>query len=352
MDRKVLETLQTLYPYNQLTLSGMESLTEGLSLHDVKSGESLQFMRSTPGTYYYLLQGRIVLAYLDADSEEFHTDTSEIVALPDQENRRFRAKAVLDSRLLGVSQEKLDEVLQKDQPNNPRARHFKTASRLKHPSWKETFLMASGFKYISREVLDQAFSRMDAVTVKEGDVIIRQGEMADFFYIIAKGRCEVIRESEIIGKSIKLVEYGPGASLGEDALVSNLPRNATVRMLTDGKLMRLDGDDFRFHFKIPLTRSVSLEQAREMINEGVKWLDVRMPSDIEGGRCVKDSINIPHAILRTRLFTADPNHRYVVICNDGSLSAAMTFSLSKYGYEAYYLENGLKSLPDEFFDYT
>ena len=87
-----------------------------------------------------------------------------------------------------------------------------------------------------------------------------------------KGRCLVTRESPLNQKGIKLAELGVGETFGEEALIAEAKRNATVTMLTDGVLMRLNKQDFRDLMHEPLLRWVDEQQALKIIqNRASGW---------------------------------------------------------------------------------
>jgi NADH dehydrogenase len=89
-----------------------------------------------------------------------------------------------------------------------------------------------------------------------GQVILRQGDAPDLVYSIVKGEVEVLRESppdklEVLGR------LGPGQWFGEMALVSHLPRNATVRCLTPVDVLTLDREGFNALFSsVPALREL------------------------------------------------------------------------------------------------
>jgi CRP-like cAMP-binding protein len=82
------------------------------------------------------------------------------------------------------------------------------------------------------------------VPLHAGEVVIRQGDQADRFYVIADGRVEVTQTPPEGGQAKVLRQMGPGEFFGEIGLLSNVPRTATVTGLTDGRLVALDREPF------------------------------------------------------------------------------------------------------------
>jgi MFS family permease len=91
--------------------------------------------------------------------------------------------------------------------------------------------------------LETAMRRATMRDVKAGTVVIRQGDPADFFYVINTGRFEVT-QTDATGASRLLRQMGPGEFFGEIGLLSRIPRTATVTAMTDGTLVALDGAAF------------------------------------------------------------------------------------------------------------
>jgi CRP-like cAMP-binding protein len=140
--------------------------------------------------------------------------------------------------------------------------------------WMYSILRSETFSKLPPASFKKIFMRMELVSVKAGDIILRQGERGDYYYIIEYGRCMVSRIPARGKTPIKLAELGPGEGFGEEALIAGTPRNATVKMLTDGQLIRLKEPDFRGLIKEPLLQAVDCAEASSIAAQGAKWLDI------------------------------------------------------------------------------
>src|SRR5438874_1807261 len=155
-------------------------------------------------------------------------------------------------------------------------------------------------------------------------------------------QCAVTRETPLSRDGIKLAELGVGDSFGEEALIAEAKRNATITMMTDGVLMRLNKQDFRELMNEPLLQWVSIEQARAIIARGGRWLDVRLPSEHQT-LSIEGAVNVPLYLIRLKLSTLDRNTPYVAYCDTGRRSSAAAYILVERGFDAYVLTGGMNS---------
>jgi uncharacterized membrane protein len=84
---------------------------------------------------------------------------------------------------------------------------------------------------------------MDEMKFKAGQVIIREGELGNLFYVITEGQVEItIRDAG--GADLVLHEAGPGDFFGELSMLTKEPRSARVRAIEDLTALTLERDDF------------------------------------------------------------------------------------------------------------
>ncbi len=77
------------------------------------------------------------------------------------------------------------------------------------------------------------------VAVPPGELLFAQGDPGDAFYAVLDGELDIFA-----GDDLLLERIGPGASLGEIALLDGGVRAASVRALTPARLKRLDREAF------------------------------------------------------------------------------------------------------------
>jgi putative peptide zinc metalloprotease protein len=101
---------------------------------------------------------------------------------------------------------------------------------------------ASPFATLDATQLRQLASRLEAMSVPAGDDVIRQGETGDACYLLREGRVEIVAQKDG-GEERNLATLGPGSLFGEAALLTDAPRNATVRATESCELLVLRRPD-------------------------------------------------------------------------------------------------------------
>jgi CRP-like cAMP-binding protein len=192
--------------------------------------------------------------------------------------------------------------------------------------------------------VQKLFEHLEERPCKAGQVIVREGDPGDYYYIIRSGRCRVVRVAN--GLEIRLGTLQEPNSFGDEALVSDKPRNATVIMETDGVLLRLSKDNFQSLMQAPLVQRVTLNIARRAVAEGKAVLiDVRMEEEFAQNRLLH-AINIPLFMLHLRAQTLNKGLKYVVYCDAGKRSESAAFLLTRNGFDAYVLDDAGTALAE------
>ncbi len=104
--------------------------------------------------------------------------------------------------------------------------------------------LARTFPRLSKAALAQASGRLQTVKYRAGDVVIRQGDEPDRFYIVVDGEVSVVRHT-VDGEDVQLATLGPGEVFGEMAILEETRRTADVRANRDVELLALDWQDFK-----------------------------------------------------------------------------------------------------------
>src|SRR5215467_123057 len=107
----------------------------------------------------------------------------------------------------------------------------------------EILRRSSVFRFVS----DEHFGAIEPLLEEEhyefGDVIVKQDDPADSFFVLTRGRARALRIKPD-GEEIPLGVLKPGDSFGEAALTEGGTRSATVRCSTAVDVLRIDRDDF------------------------------------------------------------------------------------------------------------
>lgn len=260
--------------------------------------------------------------------------------LAHQSPRKVSARCVSEVRYLAVDAGLLDVMLTWDQTGSFEVNELSGSGSGGTDDWMTKLLQMRTFQLVPPSNLQAMFMRMQEVKVEPGQVIVKQGDDGDYFYVIMAGRCMVTREAPG-QKPMRLAELDTGSCFGEEALISDSKRNATVTMLTRGSLMRLSKDDFRNLLNDPLSRRIGFNDAKKMVDEGkAKWLDVRLPSEHQNQN-IPGSLNMPLYLLRMKLATLDNKVTYIAYCDTGRRSSAAAFVLTHKGFDAYVLDKGM-----------
>ena len=332
--------LKALSPLDSLKKDNLFALAKKTRVRDAQPGETLFREGDSDKRTVYVLAGTVELregeqrvAKIVGGSDEARNPLSP--KLP----RRQSAIATTPVEYVTIDSDLLDVMLTWDQTGSYEVAELRRESG-SNDDWMTTLLQTKAFHKIPPANIQAIFMRLQQANYKAGEVVIKQGEEGDYFYVITRGRCVVTRETPLNKEGIRLAELEVGDTFGEEALISEAKRNATVSMEEDGSLMRLGKDDFRTLLNEPMLDWVDAAAAEKIVADGGQWLDVRLPSEFEAYHN-EGAINVPLYFIRLKLKTLDPAVKYVVCCDTGRRSSAAAFILNERGFQAYVLKGGL-----------
>lgn len=332
--------LQDLVPLNALSMERFWELSEKIIIEEVRAKRYLFRKGDKDNQSTYLLKGKINL--IDGSRKvtaEVAGDTDQSrYPIANQLPRPVSARAVTKCIIARVDSGLLDVFLKCDEHSNAEAVEIGSDD---NPDWMTRFLQTETFAKIPPAMLQSLLIKMESFPVEAGDIVIHQGDPGDYFYTIREGRCAVTRKDSLDTEDQLLTELDNGSSFGEEALVSDAVRNATVTMLTDGLLMRLSKTDFIELLKNQLVKHIGYDQAVTMVNEGAIWLDLRTKEEYECGSCDEDSVNIPLSDLRDEMSELVFNTKYIIYGETSGSSESAAFLLSHHGFDVYVLEGGI-----------
>lgn len=332
------EPLSSLGPERLRELCGLSSVTRVPRQADPFSQPGLQ--RGA----MFLLRGELLLMINGGGSRVLVGGDAEARHAVNRRGAQVaRAKAITEVDLLSIDDDVLDIVVTWDQVAAGEATAApKGAARA---DWKQmtgrlslASLQHGVFAQLPAARIEALLAHFERVPVKRGEVVIREGDEGDYYYVVASGLLEV--ERLVGGARMLLAELKGGDAFGEEALVSEARRNATVTAVRDGELLRLGKAHFTELLREPLLARVSMEDASRRVQEGAVWLDVRYPSEYQVDR-LPGAINVPLNEVRNMFPALDRAKEYVVYCQSGRRSSAAAFLFAQRGFRVQLLEGGL-----------
>jgi len=331
--------IKTFSPINSLNPENAQDLIKKISATQVAIGHYVFKKGDADKTHIYLLSGIVelvedkkVIKVIRAGSPESLEPLAHAVP------RRVSVRAKTTTVVTKINSDMLDIMLTWDQTGNYSVEGVDEEDD--ETDWMTRILQTRAFHRIPPANIQAMFMRMESVSYKPGDKVIEQEAEGDYFYIIKEGRCLVTRATPANPNGVKLATLSVGDSFGEEALISDNKRNATITMLTEGHLMRLNKEDFNTLLNEPLLNWVSYDEARKLVEDGAIWFDVRLPAEHKA-KFIKGSINIPLIFLRMKANSLDSQKKYVIYCDTGRRSSAASFLLNEKDIETYVLRDGV-----------
>ena len=360
--KKYRDQIAGFVPINALNGKLLNQVVNNTAVVAYEDGEVVFKQGSKDMFSIYLLEGALdTKSTVQAGGEITSDSETAQYPLAQLQPRRFTAKSSGRSVVCMVNRNLLDKliILQEkeqadamDENEGDVSVHtlMSSSEELGQEDWMGKMLQSELFAQIPIANMYKLFEAMIEKKCQAKEVVIRQGDKGDSYYVIRQGRCAVVQKPKV-GNLVKVAELGMGDSFGEDSLVSKGIRNASIVMLTDGVLMRLGKSEFDDLIAKPTLKAVKYKEAKKIVEEGNGvWLDVRFPSEVKSLASPDgESMNVPIYLVRKRMRDGalDKEKMYVVCCDNGERSSTAAFLLKNKGYNACHLDKGLQALQED-----
>lgn len=339
------ERIKSLFPLHTLPADKLDALLDGLQVQTKPRGEYLFRQGETDHVNVYLLDGKVALLAGEKPVEKVSSG-SDAARFPiaHQFPRKYSVRTLSDVRYVKVDSRRLSDVLAKGQSSDYEVSTVDEDTD--EDDWMTQVLNSRVLQQIPASNLQAVMMRLEQVNVSAGDVVIRQGDEGDYYFLMNRGRCRVERDMGDGRAPVQLAELGPGTAFGEEALLSDSPRNSTITMLSDGLLLRLKKQDFIDLIGRPLSTSHSPDEAKAQVEQGAVWLDVRSADDYEKSH-IPGSVNLPFELLRYQANSLAPDRTYIAYSETGGRAVAAAFLLTERGFDVAVMHGGYADLSPE-----
>ncbi|WP_075185573.1 cyclic nucleotide-binding domain-containing protein [Teredinibacter haidensis] len=342
-----IQTLKNFIPFNGLEDDYLKEALEKIEVQEYGKGQMLFKRGRAVSSKFYLLDGQV-----DLINSAFYVSTvlgqsatANNTLNPDSPTLCSAVAKSPTVRVFSIDAESLDRITAWSQSavaDNFDDFEYSTGEfeveelGEEGGDWMAALLQAPLFSKVPLTQVQELFLRFEDVSLKKGEAVIKEGERGDYFYVLVSGSARVHNRSD----SVDLVIH-PGQFFGEESLLGDTPRNASVEMLSSGRLKRLNAENFNALLKAPVVRYVE-DQSLEKLDKPYKLLDVKMPMEYRIHH-MPGAINIPLSRLRSSLSELGRTNIYIVPDDAGSRADIAAHLLCQAGFDALILKNASQS---------
>ncbi|MDO6460127.1 cyclic nucleotide-binding domain-containing protein [Granulosicoccaceae sp. 1_MG-2023] len=200
------------------------------------------------------------------------------------------------------------------------------------------------FRKLSLETLTGAFRLMKRIDYAKGDTVIREGGQADACYLLDTGSADVWQSNPADGRAAVIRRLSAGDSFGEEALQRGGVHKVTVRMNSDGCVLRLAASDFEQVIAPEMPHGITPKEALALINRqpDTTLIDCREYSEFSAGH-LPGAHHMSLHELRKRLHCFRRDRPYLLYCHHDLRSRAAVFILREQHINARYIIGGLNA---------
>ena len=332
-------------PLGKLTEEQLDLLIEKSELVHLYKGQNVVRAGDTAFNHIYLIHGTLTLINPEGEISEVQAgDAASYQPIAHEFPRRLSVAASTDCSILKVDSDFLEKLICWGQVARCLLAEIAVDKQYHEDFfWIKKLLQSKLFFKVPPTNIRNVLNKFLDVSVFEGNRVITEGEEGTCCYLIKSGEAEVYVKAA--GKEPVAV-LGPGTVVGEDALVTNNPRNASIVMKNDGVLMKLEKRDFYQLLTTPAVTMVTPGNVDGFLNTGAVLLDVRTQEEYDLGHHAK-AINVPLNLVYLKSSVLDKETLYITYSPTEERAKAAAYLLTQQGFQAYALQSGVNMLPRE-----
>lgn len=324
------QSLKGLSPLGKLTPDKIDDIVSKSRVENLPAGRIVFRQGEDDGQTIYLLSGQLELSTAGKTRKKTIKGKSVEAKFPiaDKIPRPATVRTKTASSLLYIDSSLLEILLDENPSGEYEVTEIDIADHA--TGWIMRFLQSPAFLKLPTKNIQQVLMSMEEIHVEKGNTIVQQGEEGDYYYVIKHGCCIVSRHPAEKAEEVRLATLVEGDGFGEEALISNSKRNATVKVQESGTLMRLKKDDFLNLLVTPLIRNVHLNSLKGKLYKNASILDIRTRDEFRKGSLDKAK-HIPLSMMRLRIPTLDTGKQYLIYSDNKNNANAAVFLLAQHG---------------------
>mgnify|MGYP005988809255 CR=1 FL=1 len=331
-----IKLLEGFIPFDYLSTACIHDLASQFRVHQLTKGKILFKRGSEDQECHFLIAGEIDLADENFNINKISATSEENYIALDNSSLIHRNSAITtsDCQFYSINRDYLDLVTTWSQLAEDLEEQAPDLDESESLDWMEALLTSPLFAQVPAANIQKLLVRFNEQDVSIGQQIVKEGDSGEEFYVIKEGRAIVTQGDGKKEKTVAAIQTGD--CFGEDALISESVRNATVTMASNGALMVLGKQDFDELLKKPIIKSITLDELHIQMEEGDSGtviIDVRRPQEYQHDQ-LKGSQNVPLNHLREKLKTMNHDFHYVVCCDGGRRSEVAAYIMNESGFNA------------------
>jgi len=332
--------------FSFLSDGAIEALAHAVQQVDLPSGMEI-IREGERGNFFYIIcsgeveitkkTGRGQTAILSsAGAGESFGETALLTNLP----RSCTVTARSDVKLGQISRRDFEEIVNFDAA-------FSSVLERQSKDFAEfnSLKTLQPFALIAPEKMLTLISHMHEKTFMPGETIIHQGDKGDAYYIIRTGRAAVIKKKKD-GSTERVAELESGSGFGEEALIREEPRSATVQAVDATTLLMIDKKTFSEIMQKTFIENAFPEELDEEERKNVVFIDARVTPEYDEEH-IAGAVNIPIEILRGKFGELDKGKEYYTYCTNDSRGMTAAFLMKSMGFHVKALRGGLSAWDGE-----